>query len=173
VIGVDAVKAAGLVLLATIVQVSLAEWIEIGEAHPDVVLVTLVAVSLLRGPTYGAVLGFLAGLVLDTASFGTFGLTSLLLTVIGYATGRFGEATTRSSAHPLLIAVILATAGYTLGSAVLHFMLGLSIPASQLFLAVLLPALAFNLILAYPLYVLCARILPPRLFIRREVKPAV
>ena len=43
--GIDALKAAGLVLLAAIVQVSLAEWIEIGEAHPDVVLVTLVAVS--------------------------------------------------------------------------------------------------------------------------------
>ncbi len=160
-------------LLAAIVQVSLAEWIEIGEAHPDVVLVTLVAVSLLRGPTYGAVLGFFAGLILDTASFGTFGLTSLLLTVIGYSTGRFGEATTRSSAHPLLIAVALASAGYTLGSAVLHFMLGLSIPASQLFLAVLLPGLAFNLLLAYPLYSLCAKFLPPRLIVRREVKPAV
>ena len=133
--GFDALKATGLVLLAAIVQVSLAEWIEIGEAHPDVVLVTLVAVSLLRGPT-GAVLGFLAGLVLDTASFGTFGLTSLLLTVVGYWSGRFGEATTLVGA-PALIAVVLASAGYTLGSAVLHFMLGLSIPASQLFLAVL------------------------------------
>lgn len=171
--GTDPLKAAGLVLLAAIMQVSLAEWIEIGEAHPDLVLVTLVAVSLLRGPIYGAVLGFLAGLVLDTASFGTFGLTSLLLTVIGYSTGRFGEATTRSSAHPLLIAVVLATVGYTLGSAVLHFMLGVSIPASQLFLAVLLPALAFNLLLAYPLYALSARLLPPRLVVRREVNAAV
>jgi rod shape-determining protein MreD len=169
----DPLKAGGLVLLAAIVQVSLAEWIEIGEAHPDVVLVTLVAVSLLRGATYGASLGFLAGLVIDTASFGTFGLTSLLLTVIGYWTGRFGEATTRSSAHPLLIAVGLASVGFTLGSAVLHFMLGDSIPASQLFGAVLLPALAFNLLLAYPLYTFCARILPPRLIVRREVKPAV
>jgi len=48
-----------------------------------------------------------------------------------------------------------------------------STPAGQLFLAVLLPALAFNLILAYPLYALCAKILPPRLVVRREVKPAV
>jgi rod shape-determining protein MreD len=171
--GFDALKAGGLVLLAALVQVSLAEWIEVGEAHPDVVLVTLVAVSLLRGPTFGAVCGFLAGLVIDTASFGTFGLTSLLLTVAGYWTGRFGEATTRSSAHPLLIAVGLASIGVTLGSAVLHFMLGETIPASQLFLAVLLPSLAFNLLLAYPIYGLCARLLPPRLVVRREVNPAV
>lgn len=171
--GIDALKAGGLVLAAALVQVSLAEWIEVGEAHPNVVLVTLVSVSLLRGPTFGAVSGFLAGLIVDTASFGTFGLTSLLLTVVGYASGRFGEATTRSSAHPLLIAVAFATVGYTLGSAVLHFMLGLSIPASQLFGAVLLPELAFNMLLAYPLYGLCARILPPRLVLRREVTPAV
>lgn len=171
--GFDALKAGGLVLTAAVVQVSLAEWIEIGEAHPDVVLVTLVAVSMLRGPTTGAVCGFLAGLVLDTAAFGTFGLTSLLLTVTGYWTGRFGEATTRSSAHPLLVAVAFATIGVTLGSAVLHFMLGLTIPGSQLFLAVLLPALAFNLLLAYPLYNLSARALPPRLVVRREVNPAV
>lgn len=170
---VDAFKAGGLVLLAAVLQVSLVEWIEVGEAHPEVVLVTLVSISLLRGPTFGAVCGFLAGLVLDTASFGTFGLTSLLLTVIGYWTGRFGEATTRASAHPLLIAVAFATVGATLGSAVLHFMLGLTIPASQLFGAVLLPALAFNLLLAYPLYHVCARLLPPRLVVHREATPAV
>jgi rod shape-determining protein MreD len=138
-----------------------------------VVLVTLVAVALLRGPVFGAVSGFWVGLVLDTASFGTFGLTSLLLTVAGYWTGRFGELTTRASAHPLLIAVALGTVGVALGSAVLHFMLGVSIPASQLFFAVLLPGLAFNLLLAYPVYALCARILPPRLVVRREMKPAV
>jgi rod shape-determining protein MreD len=171
--GINALKAGGLVLLAALVQISLAEWIEIGEAHPDVVLVTLVSVALLRGPTIGTVCGFLAGLVIDTASFGTFGMTSLLLTVTGYWTGRFGEATTRSSAHPLLVAVGLATIGVTLGSAVLHFMLGETIPAAQLFLAVLVPSLAFNLLLAYPIYGLCARVLPPRLVVRREVTPAV
>ena len=45
--------------------------------------------------------------------------------------------------------------------------------AGYLFLAVLLPGLAFNLLLAYPLYALCARLLPPRLVVRREVTPAV
>jgi len=171
--GVDALKAGGLILLAAVVQVSIAEWIEVGEGHPDVVLVTLVAVALLRGPVFGAASGFWAGLVLDTASFGTFGLTSLLLTIAGYWTGRFGEVTTRTSAHPLLIAVALATVGVALGSAVLHFMLGLTIPASQLFLAVLLPTLALNMLLAYPLYGLCARFLPPRMVVRREVTAAV
>ena len=75
--------------------------------------------------------------------------------------------------HPLLIAVALATTGVTLGSAVLHFMLGETIAASQLFLSVLVPSLALNMLLAYPIYGLCARFLPPRVGIRREVSPAV
>lgn len=171
--GIDALKAGGILLLAALVQVSIAEWIEVGEGHPEVVLVTLVAVSLLRGPVYGATCGFWAGLVLDTASFGTFGMTSLLLTIAGYAIGRFGEATTRASAHPLLIAVALATVGVALGAAVLNFMLGLTIPASHLFLGVLLPSLALNMLLAYPLYSVCAKLLPPRVIVRREVSAAV
>jgi rod shape-determining protein MreD len=166
---VEALKAGGLLTFAALVQISIAEWIEVGEGHPDVVLVTLIAVALLRGPVFGAVSGFWVGLVLDTASFGTFGLTSLLLTIAGYWTGRFGELTTRSSAHPLLIAVALGTVGVALGSAVLHFMLGLTIPASYLFLGVLLPTLALNMLLAYPLYGLCARVFPPQVpRIRRE-----
>ena len=88
--GIEALKAGGLILFATLVQVSIAEWIEVGEGHPSVVLVTLVAVSLLRGPVFGAVAGFAAGLVLDTASFGTFGMTSLLLR--SRATGRGASA---------------------------------------------------------------------------------
>lgn len=169
----DALKAGGLLLAAALVQVSILEWIEVGEGHPDLVLVTLVAIALLRGPVLGAIAGFWVGLVLDTASFGTFGLTSLLLTITGYAIGRFGEATTRTSAHPLLIAVGLATTGVALGSAVLHFMLGLTIPASHLFLGVLLPSLALNLLLAYPVYRLCARLFPPEQSARREVSAAV
>ena len=172
--GVDAVKAGGLVLLAVLLQISLFEWIEVAEGRPSLVLVVLVALSLLRGPTVGALAGFGAGLVLDVATFETLGLTSLLLTLAGYWSGRFGEVTTRSSAHPPLIAVGLATLGVAFGSAILHFMLGLSIPASEFFVGVLVPTLALNMLLAYPVYGLCRRLFPPEPHVRRgEVSAAV
>jgi rod shape-determining protein MreD len=172
-IGSEALKAGGLLLLAALVQVSILSSIEVAEGHPDVVLVLLVAIALLRGPVFGACAGFWVGLVLDVASLGTVGLTSLLLTVAGYWAGRFGDVTTRASAHPPLIAVALATPGVAFGSAVLHFMLGETVPASHFFVAVLLPGLALNLLLAYPLYGLARRLFPPPLRIRREVSPAV
>ena len=169
----DTLKAGALLLFAALVQVSIASAIEVADGHPDVVLVTLIGIALLRGPLFGAVAGFWAGLVLDIASLETLGLTSLLLTLAGYFAGRLGDVTTKSSAHPSLVAVGLGTIGVALGSAVVHFMLGSTLSAGQFFVGVLLPTLALNLLLAYPIYGLCRRIFhapPPE---RREVSPAV
>jgi rod shape-determining protein MreD len=172
--GLDAVKAGIALLVAALVQVSIAGWIEVGEGRPDVPLVLLVSIALLRGPLFGAVAGFWAGLVLDVAVLETFGLTSLLLTVAGYWAGRFGDVTTRASAHPPLIAVAVATVGVACSSAVLHFMLGESMPAGEFFVQVLLPSLALNMLLAYPLYGLASRLFPsPGRARRGEVSPAV
>ena len=169
----DAIKAGALMVVAALVQVSLASTIEVAEGHPDVVLVLVIGIALLRGPLFGAVVGFWAGLVLDVASLETLGLTSLLLTLVGYFAGRLGDVTTKSSAHPSLVAVALGTIGFGLGSAVLHFMLGSTISAGEFFVGVLLPSLALNLLLAYPLYGLCRRIFQSEPRERREVSPAV
>ena len=157
----DALKAGPLLLLAATFQVSLFSSFEVAEAHPEVALVLVVAIALLRGPLFGACAGFWTGLVLDTASFETLGLTSLLLTIAGYWCGRFGEVTTRASAHPPLIAVALATLGVGFGSALVHFMLGSTVSASQFFVGLLLPSLALNMLLAYPTYGLVRRLFPP------------
>jgi rod shape-determining protein MreD len=170
---VDALKAGALLLFAALVQISITSNIEVASGHPDLLLVLVISVSLLRGPAFGAAAGFWAGLVLDVASFETLGLTSLLLTLAGYFAGRFGEVTKKSSAHPALIAVTIGTIGYALGAAILHFMLGETVSASELFVRMLLPTLALNLLLAYPLYGLCRRIFPVAPRERQEAIPVV
>src|SRR5947208_3957945 len=132
----DALKAGTLMRIAALVQVSIASPIGVADGHPDVVLVPVVAIALLRGPTFGAVAGFWAGFVLDVASLETLGLTSLLLTLAGYFAGKLGDVTTKSSAHPSLVAVGLGTIGFALGSAVVHFMLGSTLSAGQFFVGV-------------------------------------
>lgn len=153
----DFAKAAGLLLFASLLQVTLVTPVAVASGHPDIVLVLLVAIAVLRGPLLGAVSGFWAGLILDVAAVQTLGLTSLLLTLTGYWAGRFGEATSRRSPHPPLVAVALASVVVIVGAAVLHFMLGDTVPASHVLGPVLLPSLALNLLLAYPLYRLCER----------------
>ena len=168
----DALKAAALLLLAALLQVSLAFSVEVANGRPDLVLTFLVAIALLRGPLFGALAGFWAGLVLDVAAVQTLGLSSLFLTLAGYWSGRFGEVARKASPHPPLVTVALATVGVALGSSILHFMLGSTIPASELFARVLLPTLALNLLLAYPVYRLCRSLFPVEME-RREVTALV
>ena len=172
-IALDAVKAGVLLLLAAPLQVSVVSTLEVADGHPDSVLVLLVAISLLRGPVFGSCAGFWAGLAIDVASLGTLGLTSLLLTLTGYAAGRLGDATRTSSAHVPLLAVALATVGVALVSLVVNFMLGVATPPSEFFVAVLVPTLALNLLLAYPVHALCRRLFPPAGPERREVTALV
>ncbi len=167
----DLLKTVVLMLVAALVQISFVTPVSIAGGHADLLLVVLVSLALLRGPMLGAVAGFWAGFVLDIGAMQPLGLSSLVLTLAGYWTGRFGEATTRSSPHPPLIAAALATVWAAVGSALFNFMLGQSVPAGELFGHVLLPTLALNVLIAYPVYKLVARLFRADSRDRRE--PAI
>lgn len=156
----DGVKAAVLLFVAAIAQVSIFSQIHVFGAVPDFLLVSLVALALLRGSIPGAVGGFFAGLIVDTASLGTLGLTALVLTVAGYWIGRYGETTGRDRAHAPFLSVAVVTVLYEVGLLVVHFVLGESAPAGEVVRS-LVPAIVLNLILTAPLYALARRLLRP------------
>ena len=156
----DVVKAAVLLFVAAIMQVSIFAQVHVLGGVPDVLLVMLVAVALLRGAIMGAVGGFFAGLLVDTASLGQLGLTSLVLTVAGYWLGRYGETTGRDRFHAPFLSVAVVTILYSLGLLLVHFVLGERAPAGAM-LRGLLPAIALNLILTAPVYALVRRLLRP------------
>ena len=89
----DWAKSGALVFVAAILQVSVFSDVTILNGTPDLLLVTIICIALLRGPVVGAAAGFWGGLLIDTANLGTLGVTSLLLTVAGYWIGRYGETT--------------------------------------------------------------------------------
>jgi rod shape-determining protein MreD len=156
----DGVKAAALLFVAAVFQVSVFSQVHVFGAVPDVMLVTLVAVALLRGSVVGALGGFCAGLVVDTATLGTLGLTSLVLTLAGYWIGRYGETTGRDRAHAPFLSVAVVTVLYQFGLLVVHFVLGESAPAGAVVRS-LVPAIVLNLILTAPIYALARRLLRP------------
>jgi rod shape-determining protein MreD len=157
---IDGVKAAVLLFVAAIAQVSIFSQVHVFGAAPDLLLVSLVALALLRGSVPGAVGGFFAGLIVDTASLGTLGLTALVLTLAGYWIGRYGETTGRERAHAPFLSIAVVTVLYELGLLVVHFVLGESAPAGAVVRS-LVPAIVLNLILAAPVYALVRRLLRP------------
>jgi rod shape-determining protein MreD len=156
----DVAKAVVLVFVAAIAQVSIFSSVHLLGGTPDVLLLTLVAVSLLRGPIYGAAAGFGAGLVVDTANLETLGLTSLLLTLAGYWIGRYGEAAGRDRNHAPFLSVAVVTFLYAVGALALRFLLGEPAPARAVLLDTLFPSILLNLLLTWPIYALCRRLLP-------------
>ena len=155
----DSLKAAGLVFLAAILQASVFSSVTILNGTPDLLLVTIICVALLRGPIIGAAAGFWGGLLLDVANLATLGVTSLLLLVAGYWTGRYGETTGRDRAHAPFLSVAVITFLYALGSLAFHFVLGEPAPARTVLWATLFQGIALNLILTWPVYKLASLIL--------------
>jgi rod shape-determining protein MreD len=156
----DVVKAGVLLFVAAIAQVSIFPQVHVLGGYPDLLLVTLVAVALLRGSVAGAAGGFFAGLLVDTASLGELGLTSLVLTIAGYWIGRYGETTGRDRAHAPFLSVAVVTVLYEFGLVVVHFVLGDSAPAGAV-LRGLVPAIVMNLLLTAAVYAPVRKLLRP------------
>jgi rod shape-determining protein MreD len=156
----SAVKAAGLLFLAVLVQVSiLGGYAPLG-GSADLLLVVLLSIALLRGSTFGAIAGFGAGFLVDVANLGTLGFTSLLLTVAGFWIGRYGETTAHDRFHAPYLSVLVVTVLYAFGALALRFMLGDAVPAHAVVEA--LPAeVLWNLLLTWPVYGLVRRLFPP------------
>jgi rod shape-determining protein MreD len=155
----DVFKTAVLVFAAVVLQSAIVGSIEILGGTPDLLLVTLVAVSLLRGAIWGAAVGFAAGLLLDVANLGRLGETSLLLTLAGYWIGRYGETTGRDRTHAPLLSVAVVTVLYSAGALALHVVLGDPVDAGNVLVRALIPTVLLNLILAFPVYALVRRVL--------------
>jgi rod shape-determining protein MreD len=165
---IDAAKTAALVFVAAILEVSVFSDVRVLGGAPDLLLVTIVAVALLRGSIVGACAGFFAGLVLDTATLETLGLSSLLLTLIGYWVGRYGETTGRDRTHAPFLSVAVVTFLYALGGLALRFVLDEPAPARHVLLETLFQDIALNLLLTLPVYSVVRRLLPPRLTATRS-----
>ena len=165
----DAAKAGVFLFFAVVLQLSIMAQVTILGGHPNLLLVALVCVALLRGAIVGAVAGFSAGLLADSGVFATLGFTALLLTLAGYWTGRYGETTGRDRAHAPLLSIAVTTMLYQVAALVLRYMLGQNAPAGAIFSG-LLPTVILNLILTVPVYALTRRLLRPREWVPREVR---
>ena len=154
-------RIAGVVFVAAMLQVTVVSSLEVLGGTPDLLLVTLVSIALIRGAVAGAVAGFLGGLLVDAATLGTLGTFALLFTVAGYWAGRYGETTGRDRAHAPLLAVAALTVGVAVGGFALHFMLGEDVWARHALFETLLPALVLNVALALPVYGACRALIPP------------
>ncbi len=146
-------KVFALVLVAIVVQTSVAPYLTVLGAKPDVALITVVCLAILRGPLWGATVGFAAGLLIDIALFQTLGISSFLFTLAGYFSGRYAEGVDPSSWFPPVFTVFVCTAVVQVLHAVIMFLLGIESSVGFILLRIVLPTAVLNALLAAPIFV--------------------
>jgi rod shape-determining protein MreD len=151
----DVAKASLLLWLAVLLQATLLS--RLGPGAPDLVLVAVVLVALLRGSVFGAFAGFAAGLLLDvTVDSTVLGVTSLLLATTGYWIGRYGETSGRDRGHAPYLSVAVVTVLVAFGSLALRFVLQQPVSAQRDLFYGLPTRFIFDVLLTAPLFA-CAR----------------
>ena len=153
-----------LVVVVTIVlQISFFSYLTLFGTTPNVIPLMVVSLGLLGGVMVGAVCGFAAGLLLDSALLQTLGVSSLVLLGAGYLAGRFREgAEVSNSLIPPLMAGVLTTAAAA-GFAAIQLMLGVQTTVSLLVLREIFIQGLLAVLLTIPIYPLIRRILRPAL----------
>ncbi len=151
-----------LILVVTIVlQISFFSYLSFFGTTPNVVPLMVVSLGLLGGGMIGAVCGFAAGLLLDSALLQTLGVSSLVLIGVGYLAGRYREgAEVSNSLIPPLLAGALTTAAAA-GFAAIQLMLGVETPVSLLVLREIFVQGLLAVVLAIPIYPLIRWALRP------------
>jgi rod shape-determining protein MreD len=108
-----AILSPALLAAALVLQLTVVNRLPLPGTGPDLVLLTVVALSLCGGPAAGAVTGFGAGLALDIAPPGSYllGEYALVFCVVGYLCGRLRGSVNHSALLTIALALAAAAAG--------------------------------------------------------------
>lgn len=141
-----------LVLIGVVIQLAVVSQFSFWGANADLTPLIVVSVALLAGPVSGSIVGFSAGLVVDMALVQTLGVSSLLLTGIGYLAGRYREL--RDTSHALVppLAGAIATLVWAASFSVTQFLLGVESSVSALVIRDILIGALINGLLAPLVY---------------------
>lgn len=142
-----------LVIVAVVVQTSVAPYLTVLGAKPDVAMVIVVCLAMMRGPVWGATVGFAAGLLIDIALFQTLGISSFLFTLVGYFSGRYAEGVDPDSWFPPIFIVFVSSAIVQVLHAMIMFLLGVEASVAFVLLRIVLPTSVLNALLAAPIFV--------------------
>lgn len=116
-------------------------------------------IGLLCGSIPGAVAGFAIGLLVDLALVQTMGITSLLLTLVGFWAGRLREMRDPQAAIVPVVVGAAAASVALVGYAVIEFLLGVDAPVSLQLLQDIVLGIVVDTIVALPFFLIVRRAL--------------
>jgi rod shape-determining protein MreD len=170
------IRGAFLLVVCVVLQISAVGQIGVLGSYANLVPLVVAAVALYGGSITGAGFGFAMGLLLDLATGQAMGVSSLVLTAMGYGVGRFREL--RDPAHGLIAIPVgtAATLGFVATFAAVSFMLDIGAKISPLIFRDMLVTTLVNGAIAIPVFAICRKLIRPSLVVdpfesRRRRRP--
>jgi len=154
-----ALRLAVFALLVVFFQVAVVAELPVFGVNADLCSLLVAFAGLMCGSSIGAACGFAVGLFVDLALLQTLGLTSLVLTLVGYWCGRLRELRDPQAALTPLLVGAGASAISLVGYSLVEFMLGVDAPISFELLREIVLGIVVNTILALPMWALTRRAL--------------
>jgi rod shape-determining protein MreD len=157
--GALALRLGAFVVFAVFFQIGVVSEVPVFGVNADISSLLVAFVGLMCGSTVGAACGFAVGLLVDLALLQTLGLTSLVLTLVGYWCGRLRELRDPQGALTPLLVGAGASATALVGYSLMEFMLGVDAPVSFELLRQIVLGVLVNTIVALPMWALTRRVL--------------
>lgn len=138
-------------------QIGVVSEVPVFGVNADLSPLLVAFVGLLCGSMLGAVTGFAVGLLVDLALVQTLGLTSLILTLIGYWSGRLRELRDPQAALTPLLLGAAASGASMIGYSLVEFLLGVDAPVSLDLVRVIVLGIVVDAIVALPTWAIVRR----------------
>lgn len=119
----------GLIITASVVlQSTVVSFLQVGNAHPDLLLMVTVSAALISGRTSGTSAGFCSGLLWDLLTAQFFGMYTLAKLLTGYTVGSFEKKVFKDNPLLPLVAIFMATIFHDIILYICAFMVGIETP---------------------------------------------
>ncbi len=141
-----------LCVIGVVLQTAAVSQLPIAGANADLSPLMVMAIGLLCGSLAGACFGFGVGLFVDVVLLQKLGVSSLVLLGVGYGAGRIRDGRDPEGTLVPLAVGAAATLAFSLGFAVIQFLLGVDAPVSGTLVRQTLTTLVLNTLLALPVY---------------------
>lgn len=140
-----------------IVSVTFLAQFPVAGVRAEVMLLVAICAGLAGGPTRGAWVGFISGLLVDLTLYGTLGVAALCFTVVGFVTGMVSDfIPEQSRIISIVISVVGSVAGVVLYAVVTQFLGGHTLSDPDLGLVIAIVAV-LNAVLCLPVLTLSRR----------------
>ena len=143
------------VIVILVLQTTVLDFIKVFNVEPNILLVFVVCIALLRGNVEGAVLGLFSGLALDMIAGTTIGFYALLGMYLGFTAGSVNKGLYKDN----LLVVVFFTFLFTFAYEILVFILKVLLPSgniTELFYSlryIILPEAIYNSLLSVLKYI--------------------